>query len=222
MGMTDKLIIPVYKGMSKNIPDEGVVGMFGFTRTDKISKLWKRKDYYDLRLSNWDINASDWCIKRRYQTIVCLRTSGFAEDPARLLHQFHERLEDNGILMIDWSMGSGHYPRKTNGTTFGWEFRGKRSYGEYNKQKCHLFSSCLTDECVKSSAFRDLCKHAKKEKHYKSVKSWEQQVVCEFDPSQLLRTNDILELYDILYEVNWTPLGKNGRFQLYTIQILRK
>lgn len=222
MGRTDSYVIPVYKAIAKQYTDEGsVVGMFGFTEHDKLSKLWRKMDFYDLRLSNWDINK-DWKGGKTYKTIVCLRTSGFALNVLKLLESFHSRLKENGILFIDWSIGSEHYPRDIKEKSWGWVFDNKRCYGEYSNKKCFLYSSSLTDGCIRSEVFSHLCRHASNWKHYRKVNNWSLQIRSEFMDHEIASTNDILNYYDILYEKNWTPLDKNGRFQLYTIQVLRK
>ena len=222
MGKTDKYIIPIYKDIASKYTQQGsVVGMFGFINTDKISTLWRKMDFYDLRLSNWDIN-SDWQQGKTYKTIVCLRTSGFSKNPRDMLKKFHAALKTGGILLIDWSLGSEHYPRNSKVQSWGWDFMGKRCFGVYTGKKCLLYSSCLTSQCMDSEAFSILCDHSSCWKHYEKVTDWETQVRSEFQEHELAGTGDILKYFDIIYEQNWTPIKKNGRFQLYTIQVLRK
>jgi hypothetical protein len=222
MGQTDKYIHPLYRNIAKKYTDGGsVVGMFGFTENDKLSDMYNKMDFYDLRLSNWDINGK-WKEGKTYKTIVCLRTSGFAKNVNDLLESFHSRLKDDGILLIDWSLGSGHYPIDIADSTWGWDTGKERCYGKYNNQKCFLYSSCLTESCLNSTAFSCLCKSSSEFKRYKNVTNWEKQIHSEFENHELGSTKDILHKYDIVHETNWTPLNKNGRFQLYTIQVLRK
>jgi len=222
MGKTDKYINPTYKKIAKKYVDDGsVIGMFGFTKKDKFSKLWRKMDFYDLRLSNWDIN-SDWKDGKTYKSIICLRTSGFAKNVLNLLDSFYDRLKTGGVLLVDWSLGSEHYPRDIEGVTWGWSFEGERSYGKYNGKKCFLYSSCLTDDCLKSKPFFDLCYRSSRYGQYRGVKDWAKQIRSEFMSHEIGSNKDILDRFEILHEKNWTPIHKNGRFQLYTIQVLKK
>ncbi len=222
MGKTDKYIMPIYKKIARNYTDNGsVVGMFGFTDSDKQTKFWRKMDFYDLRLSNWDING-DWAEGKTYKTIVCLRTSCFARNVHNLLASFYARLKPGGTLFIDWSLGSGHYWRDTKVQSWGWSLGEKRSFGTYSDKKCFLYSSCLTDKCLASDAFRQLCDCAKHWSHYSDVGIWRGQVISEFGENELARTDDISKYFDVIYERSWTPLNKNGRFQLYIIQVLKK
>ena len=222
MGQTDKYIHPLYKNIADKYTDGGsVVGMFGFTSKDKLSNMYNKMDFYDLRLSNWDING-EWKDGKTYKTIVCLRTSGFARNVNDLLESFYCRLKDNGVLLIDWSLGSGHYPIKNSDPTWGWDTGRERCYGKYNGRKCFLYSSCLTEESLTSDAFARLCHYASKLKRYRDVTDWESQICEEFSDNELGHTKDILDKYHIVNENNWTPLDINGRFQLYTIQVLKK
>ncbi len=222
MGKTDRFIIPIYKKfINPYIPNEKTA-LFGFTEDDKLSRFFPHKDCYDLRLGNWDINSGHWDVGKKYRVIVCLRTSGFALDPNRMLHHFWESLADGGTLIIDWSMGSDHYPRDDPRWTWSWSMGGKRCYGTYNKKKCFLHSSCLTNKCVQSKAFRRISEHAEKLSHYRGITDWQKTVTNEFGDDFLVDEKELLRLFDVETEKNWTPIDKNNRAQLYTIQTLRK
>lgn len=223
MGKTDKHIIPIYKKFIREHLEKKI-GMFGFVPEDKICKFVPKKDCYDLRLKNWDMNKNKWGIQKRYSTIVCLRTSGFAKDPMHLLSSLHELLDDGGSLVIDWSLGSDHYPRDDQSWTWGWNNSGNRCYGTYRNKKCYLYSSCITDSAIKSTQFKILSKrikHIDKYSNMNTCKDWKNSIRHEFD-NCLLEEENICTKFSINQEIVWTPIKLNGRRQLYIIHELVK
>jgi len=221
MGKTDKLIVPIYKKML--LPHiNRKIGFFGFTKDDKMPQYCKSGDFYDYRLGNWDINTHDWSVDKQYDIIVCLRTSCFSRRPRRMLENFHRLLSKDGILMIDWSLGSAHYPRKNPSWTWSWTIGNDRCYGIYNKNKCLVYSSCLTDKCLASKPFLKIVKYASKLPYYRRTNDWRKTIELEFSDELLLNDADLTRLFDVVKEKNWTPLEINGRAQLYTIQLLKK
>ena len=223
MGQTDKHIIPVYKDLIAGYLHKKI-GMFGFTPDDKLCQSIPKKDCYDLRLKNWDMNERKWNIQNKYAVIVCLRTSGFAKNPHHLLSSFYKILNDKGKLIIDWSLGSDHYPRNDNSWTWGWKNNNHRCYGIYKNKKRHLYSSCLTDTALKSNQFYILSKRIRSLKRYADIQDgqgWKNAIIQEFGDS-ILNQDDLLDKYNINKEVVWTPVKLNGRKQLYIIHELVK
>lgn len=222
MGKTDKYIIPIYKNIIKEyIKDD--TAFFGSDSNDKLANAFDVKYRYDKKLNNWDIN-SNWNINQKHSSIICFRTSGFSKNPKLLLENFYHILDNNGILIIDWSLGSDHYlTRKSKEWTWGWELNEERCYGEYGKTKCFLYSSCLTTESTSSTAFDCLYNYSLKQKKYK--KCTKNQLVDtikqEFD-EYLIDEKDITKYFDIIKEFCWTPIAISGRAQFYIIHTLKR
>lgn len=217
MGKTDSLIIPIYKRyLQKYFSDS--VDFFGSTSKDKLCQNIKSARFFDLQIGNWNINTK-WSIQT--SRAVCLRTSGFAINPNDLITSFSKNMDKNGILLIDWSLGSDHYPRESKKWTWGWGNGADQCYGEYKNKKCYLYSSYLSRNLIISNAYQELCNFAAKQIHYQQVKNHYEQIQSEF--KEYLLNHELLEdHFSILEEKIWTPLTRNGRAQLYTIQILRK
>lgn len=218
MGKTDSILIPVYeKIMRKHIRD--TVTFFGSTNKDKLAQHIRSAKFFDLQLGNWDINKP-WNVEKTSK-VICLRTSGFAVSPNLLVEKFSNCMDKNGILMIDWTMGSDHYARDSKKWTWGWSTGESRCYGEYKGKKCPLYSSYLSPGCLTSDAFNRLVEYASKQEHYQGVVDWYSQIKSEFSDNFL--DQKILDKhFEVVEEKSWTPLKQNGRAQFYLIQVLRK
>lgn len=236
MGKTDILIMEVYKALfegNKRLP----LAFFGAVPGDKLATKITTKadsiDFYDIRLKNkgneyhWDMNEVNWAVQKKYGSIVFMRSSGFSKNPRHLLRQFKKILAPEGRLMIDWLMGSDHFTRDDpSGTwTWGWEYKGHRCYGTYEKKRYELFSSALLEASQSQKAFAKVSRYSEGTKRYAAIKGYKAhraQIHKEFKHQYLLQDVDIKNHFIIESQRIWTPIHQNGRAQLYTIQVLRK
>lgn len=218
MGKTDIYLMPVYEDIFKKYKKDKI-HFYGSTSKDKLSKNVRNARFFDLQLNNWNIN-SEW-ESNIAPMAVCLRTSGFSKDPNRLIENFARVLDKNGILMIDWTMGSDHYARDSNKWSWGWEIDQKRCFGDYQDKKCYLYSSYLSKTSISTDAFNLISSYASKLDHYKNVENWYEQINSEFK-EYFLNEQVLNKYFKVLEEISWTPISLNGRAQFYLIQILQR
>ncbi|MEK8023205.1 MAG: methyltransferase domain-containing protein [Candidatus Hydrogenedentota bacterium] len=233
MGISDPIVFPVFRRFIGSsmwwLPrprHRCRVGFFGFPEKNEICRYVERRygvegELFDVQLGNWDINGDPWP-RGKFDVIFCFRTACFAKDPARLLHSFHEILNDAGRLFIDWSLGSIHFPRDGDDWTFGWEFRGRRCYGDYGGTRHFLHSNFWDDTILDSRAGRLLVEHAARQDHYQGVPDWRKQVRSEYGAGELAGLELIERWFRIRKMHFFNTAERGGRPGLYSLFSLRK
>lgn len=144
MGKSDPILFPWYldrlqRGHGSLSFD--AVCFLGFPRDNDFSKQIvssSARDFFDLSVSNWNINSSSWNIeKNKYDLIVCTRCAYFAEDPKSFITRCLELLKEDGILFVDWGMGDHwRFPQHR----IGWIYDDTHEFMEVNGQRSHLHS----------------------------------------------------------------------------------
>jgi hypothetical protein len=98
MGRSDPYLNHFYK---KNIYSKGTTALLGFVQQGKFGL---HGDLYDYQLNNWEINSS-WKLKKKYDTIICLRSAYFSKNPKSFIDMCFDNLKEDGLLFVDWGLG---------------------------------------------------------------------------------------------------------------------
>ncbi len=197
MGISDTILFSP-KGLYSKIRPDGKVALLGFSDNSKFSG-----DCYDLKLKNWNINTP-WQLKKKYDTIICLRCAYFAENPEDFIKRCYESLNDGGRLYVDWGLGD-HW--RFNNFKVGWTKDGEHEYcyGEDN----FLWSTVWDDSLLKDFHVQGFQNEIKKN-GYESLK----KAVKEEVP-QILSFNFIEEYFDFFIDAFYH--SPNSRPQLYVL-----
>ncbi|MBA7490672.1 hypothetical protein ES702_01213 [subsurface metagenome] len=229
MGISDNILFPIYKNfISKNVKEiTGMVAFLGFSEKNDICRFVEDKykvqgQLFDIQLGNWDLNEDEWSIKDKFDFILCLRTAYFARDSKELLAHFSNILNDEGILIIDWGLGSAHFPREISDWTFGWEYKGKRCYGEYQDKKYYLYSTFWDDLILNTEAGKVMINYAKRFHYYCDITNWGEKIRTEFNPSEIVTLDIIKEHFRIEDKLFFNTAQRGGRQALYSLFCLRK
>jgi hypothetical protein len=227
MGISDSILFPWYRNfIQKHITHiKGNVGFFGAPDKNPICRFIENRysmagEIYDIQLNNWDLNQDEWNIDKKYGFIVSLRTAYFSKDPVKLLSNFYKILKSNGVLIIDWGLGSSHFKRDSAQWTFGWEYEGSRCYAEYQGNRYYPWSTFWDNHILETEAGILLVKYASMKPHYKDITDWGQQILREFQDENIITMNKI----DKYFYVNAMEFfntakfrGKNALYSLFCL-----
>ena len=187
----------------KNIHPKGSTALLGFTKNDFFEG-----DLYDRQLGNWDIN-SDWCLPKKYDTIISLRCPYFAKDPESFIRKCHKYLNDGGLLYIDW--GFGDHWRRFDNYKVGWVKDGEHEYA-YDENN-FLWSAMWHDSFEEKEPFKLFSKRVEKFGYSNVKESIHKEV------PKILE----LEFVDKYFEVGYNMLTLwEDRPQLYVLVMGRK
>lgn len=98
MGKSDEYLYQFYsQKITPNI--KGDVALLGFTNNN-----WFQGDLYDPQLGNWEIN-SEWKLKKKYDTIICLRCPYFSKYPEDFIARCYSYMNNGGHIFAEWGLG---------------------------------------------------------------------------------------------------------------------
>ena len=158
MGKSDPIIIPKYLSLlpEKEYENACFLGFPGENNLTANIKA-KRKSFYDLSLSNWNINDHNWNIKEEFDLVVSTRCPYFAKDPLRFFENCHSILVPEGTLLVDWGLGD-HWRFKNY--KIGWVKDGEHEHAYEDDN--FLWSTVWNDAFLNHPEFIEFKKHVKK------------------------------------------------------------
>jgi len=182
MGMSDPIL---YENLYINVEAHGDTALLGFSNHNRFDG-----DLYDRSLDNWEIN-SQWKLKKKYDTIICLRTAYFAKDPIDFLNRCYDSLKDDGVLYVDWGYGD-HW--RFSDYKIGWVKNDEHeyAYGEKN----YLHSALWDNEKIGNDDNFRMLKEASMSYGY-SFEEINESLIYNEVPS-VITYEDIEEKYNIL------------------------
>ena len=114
------------------------VGFFGFRGESNFTSMipGEERYFYDLSLSNWDINEFPYRCEKDLDLIICTRCAYFAKDPVLMMESFYDLLKEKGIILIDWGLGD-HW--RFENYKVGWLKNGEQEWAY--REENYLWSS---------------------------------------------------------------------------------
>mgnify|MGYP003135034926 CR=1 FL=1 len=186
MGRSDPYLNDFYRA---RIFPKGELALLGFTQQGKFGL---QGDLYDYQLGNWEIN-SDWSLKKKYDTIVCLRCSFFAKEPEKFIEKCFDNLEENGLLVIDWGYGH-HWTGQGFEFKVGWVKNGIQEHAYFDNN--FLWSGVWCDEFLKHPEFIQFEKSIKELGYSKNIKN----IIFDETP-KVVQIQDLSKEYHIKYDI---------------------
>jgi SAM-dependent methyltransferase len=172
MGKSDPHVFDLYsqllpKKTYNNVAFLGFSGPSPFT--DSIQSF--KKDFYDMSLSNWDINSKDWEIEKKYDLVVSTRCPYFAKDPRNFIEKSIDLLVAGGFFLADWGLGD-HW--RYENFKIGWVKNGEHEsfYKDDNYLQSFVWHSALNS----SPEFLDFKENVKKLGYEDVEKAMEDEV----------------------------------------------
>ena len=107
MGKSDPYVFNFYARDLVDYRDCEDAAYFGQPSHNPISKFIDAKNsyFYDLSITNWEINSSPYEVNSKFDLIVCTRCAYFSKFPIVMINQFAAMLKKGGVLFIDWGLG---------------------------------------------------------------------------------------------------------------------
>tara|TARA_Y100000310_G_scaffold209231_1_gene209819 strand:+ start:2018 stop:2653 length:636 start_codon:yes stop_codon:yes gene_type:complete len=156
MGRSDTILYSP-SGLFANVKPTGNTALLGFPSNNKFDG-----DCYDIQLGNWEIN-SEWNLRKKYDTIICLRVAYFAKDPEDFIKRCHDHLNEGGKLYVDWGLGD-HW--RFDDYKIGWVKDGEQEYAY--KEDNFLWSTIWDDSFLKNDQFKKFEEAVKKYDYYET------------------------------------------------------
>jgi len=156
MGKSDSIIFEEYKSVLNTISSSfESVAFLGFSKENEFTSsiIAKTRTFYDLSLSNWDINSA-WSLKQKYDLIICTRCAYFSKDPNDFILRVKNHLTPNGHALIDWGLGDHWRFLKYK---VGWIRDGEHEFAYKNSN--FLYSCFWNEEILQHKETMQFWKH---------------------------------------------------------------
>lgn len=107
MGKSDPYIHNAYLETLDGQKEYKSIGFYGFSKDTPFTDWFVSDDksFYDMSLSNWNINEYPYDDSKKFDLIVCTRCAYFSKNPEKMINNFCDLLNENGKILIDWGLG---------------------------------------------------------------------------------------------------------------------
>jgi hypothetical protein len=154
MGKSDLLVFDDYYSMICHLRPKSIA-FLGFECHSVFTNLFTApiKDFYDLKLGNWNINDA-WALPRKYELVISTRCPYFSRTPYDFVERCRANITPNGNIFLDWGLGD-HWRFKD--FKVGWVRNGEH---EFAYQPDNFLYSCLwRDGFAKEPVIKQFWKH---------------------------------------------------------------